>query len=100
MFSMQETARTVVLIFAIAALGYAVGAVKLKGISLGSSAIFLVALVFGHFGVTFPAAMQTGSTEGCPVSGALSSAESLRRYAAGYAWIRRSSTSAISLTRR
>ena len=37
-------------LFLIAALGYCVGAVKVRGIGLGSSAIFLVALVFGHFG--------------------------------------------------
>ena len=59
MIHMQETAQTVMLVFVIAALGYLVGAVKIRGISLGSSAIFLVALVFGHFGVTLPAALQT-----------------------------------------
>ena len=59
MLSIQESAMTVLELFLIAALGYCVGAVKVRGIGLGSSAIFLVALVFGHFGVSFPAALQT-----------------------------------------
>ena len=59
MISIQESALTVLELFLIAALGYCVGAVKVRGIGLGSSAIFLVALVFGHFGVSFPAALQT-----------------------------------------
>ena len=59
MFSIQGTAATVMMVFVITALGYLIGAVNIKGVSLGSSAIFLVALVFGHFGVAFPAAMQT-----------------------------------------
>lgn len=59
MLHIQETAQTVMLVFVIAALGYLVGAVKIRGVSLGSSAIFLVALVFGHFGVALPAALQT-----------------------------------------
>ena len=59
MLHIQETAQTVMLVFVIAALGYLVGAIKIRGVSLGSSAIFLVALVFGHFGVTLPPALQT-----------------------------------------
>ena len=59
MLSIEGTAYTVLMVFVIAALGYILGSVKIFGISLSSSAIFLVALVFGHFGVTFPAAMQT-----------------------------------------
>lgn len=59
MLNIQSTAQTVMLVFIIAALGYLVGAVKLRNVSLGTSAIFLVALVFGHFGVTLPAALQT-----------------------------------------
>ena len=88
MFSMQETARTVVMIFAIAALGYVVGAIKIKGISLGSSAIFLVALVFGHFGVTFPAAMQTAGMvlfiASVGISAGPTFAGNLRRHGAAY----------------
>ena len=59
MLSIQGSAYTVLMVFAIAALGYVLGSVKIFGITLGSSAIFLTALVFGHFGVSFPAAMQT-----------------------------------------
>ncbi len=59
MISIQEAAASVLLVFAIAALGYAAGAVRICGVSLGSSAIFLVALVFGHFGAALPAALQT-----------------------------------------
>ena len=39
-------------IFLILALGYAVGSIHIKGISLGSAGVLLVALVFGHFGVS------------------------------------------------
>ena len=55
----QETAQTIMMVFVIAALGYLVGAAKIRSVSLGTSAIFLVALVFGHFGVALPAALQT-----------------------------------------
>lgn len=88
MFSMQEAAVTVALMFAITALGYAVGAVKIKGVSLGSSAIFLVALVFGHFGVTFPAAMQTAGMvlfiASVGISAGPTFAGNLRRHGAAY----------------
>lgn len=40
MLSIQESALTVLELFLIAALGYCVGAVKVRGIGLGSSAIF------------------------------------------------------------
>ena len=35
------------IVFAIAALGYLVGSVKIKGISLGTAGVLLVALIFG-----------------------------------------------------
>lgn len=44
----------IVIVFAIAALGYLVGSVKIKGLSLGTSGILLVALVFGHFELMAP----------------------------------------------
>lgn len=44
----------IVIVFAIAALGYLVGSVQIKGLSLGTSGILLVALVFGHFGLMAP----------------------------------------------
>ena len=45
-------------VFLILALGYAVGSIHLKGISLGSAGVLLVALVFGHFGFTINAAVR------------------------------------------
>ena len=39
----------IMIIFSIAALGYLLGSVKIKGLSLGTSGVLLVALVFGHF---------------------------------------------------
>lgn len=45
-------------IFLILLLGYLLGAVSIKGMSLGTSGILLVALVFGHFGVTIPAVVK------------------------------------------
>lgn len=44
----------IVIVFTIAALGYLVGSVQIKGLSLGTSGILLVALVFGHFGLMAP----------------------------------------------
>ncbi len=38
------------IIFIIACLGYLIGAIKIKGIELGTAGVLLVALVFGHFG--------------------------------------------------
>ena len=45
-------------IFLILLLGYLLGAVKIKGLSLGTSGILLVALVFGHFGVEIPSVVR------------------------------------------
>ena len=45
-------------IFLILLLGYLLGSVTVKGMSLGTSAILLVALVFGHFGVEIPAVVK------------------------------------------
>jgi len=42
------------IIFAILFLGYAIGRITVCGLSLGSAGVLLVALVFGHFGVTVP----------------------------------------------
>lgn len=49
---------TVFIIFLIALIGYAIGGIKIKGISLGTAAVFLVALVFGHFGIEVPSIVQ------------------------------------------
>lgn len=45
-------------IFVIAAIGYAIGAIKIKGIELGTAGVLLVALVFGHFGVKIDAIVR------------------------------------------
>ena len=46
------------LIFTIAILGYLVGRIKVAGVSLGTSGILLVALVFGHFGFIIDKSIQ------------------------------------------
>lgn len=40
------------MVFAILALGYIIGRITICGLNLGSAGVLLVALVFGHFGVT------------------------------------------------
>ena len=45
-------------LFVIIALGYLVGRIKFKGLSLDVSAIIFVALVFGHYGVIIPKDFQ------------------------------------------
>ena len=45
-------------IFLIGALGYLVGSISIKGISLGTAGVLLVALVFGHFGFTINSAVR------------------------------------------
>lgn len=45
-------------IFLILLLGYLLGSVSVKGMSLGTSGILLVALVFGHFGIEIPAVVK------------------------------------------
>src|SRR5690554_5030954 len=41
-------------LFVIICLGFILGSIKIKGISLDISAIIFVALIFGHFGMTMP----------------------------------------------
>ncbi|MDO4620307.1 MAG: permease [Lachnospiraceae bacterium] len=45
-------------IFLIALLGYALGRISIKGLSLGTSGILIVALVCGHFGMEVPKIIQ------------------------------------------
>ncbi len=45
-------------IFLILLMGYLLGSVSVKGMSLGTSGILLVALVFGHFGVEIPSVVK------------------------------------------
>ena len=56
---LSETAAPLFTIFVIAALGYLVGSISFHGVKLGSSAIFLVGLLFGHLGVALPYDVQT-----------------------------------------
>ncbi len=44
--------------FLIAALGYALGRIRIKGLGLGTAGILIVALAFGHFGITIPSVVQ------------------------------------------
>ncbi|MFW5754061.1 MAG: aspartate:alanine exchanger family transporter [Marinilabiliaceae bacterium] len=46
-------------LFMIICLGFILGSIKIKGISLDISAIIFVALIFGHFGVTMPPIIGT-----------------------------------------
>lgn len=59
MLILKETAVPLLIIFLVSALGYLVGSISMKGVKLGSSAIFLVGLIFGHLGVTLPYDIQT-----------------------------------------
>ena len=45
-------------VFLIAALGYFIGGIRIKGIELGTAGVLLVALVFGHFGVEIPSIVR------------------------------------------
>lgn len=45
--------------FTIVALGFLLGRIKIKGISLDISAVIFVALVFGHFGIIVPKDFQS-----------------------------------------
>jgi hypothetical protein len=48
-----------VFVFLIAAIGYLIGSIKIKGIELGTAGVLIVALVFGHFGVEIPGFVST-----------------------------------------
>ncbi|WP_439182178.1 aspartate:alanine exchanger family transporter [Carboxylicivirga taeanensis] len=45
-------------LFVIICLGFIIGNIKIKGVSLDISAIIFVALVFGHFGVVMPGILE------------------------------------------
>lgn len=48
----------IMIVFCIAVLGYLLGSVSIKGLSLGTSGVLIVALVFGHFNLTVPKVLQ------------------------------------------
>ncbi len=45
-------------LFVIVALGYMLGSIKIKGVSLDVSAVIFIALLFGHFGIVIPSDLQ------------------------------------------
>ena len=54
LFNMSSMTLTLFFLFLIIVVGYLIGRISIKGVSLGSAAIFLVALFVGHFkGVAF-----------------------------------------------
>lgn len=55
---LSEIAQNILTVFAVACLGYLLGRIKIWGISLGSTGIFLVGLLFGHLGVSTPRVLQ------------------------------------------
>ncbi|MCI8455169.1 MAG: permease [Lachnospiraceae bacterium] len=63
MLVLKEPAATILTLFAIGAAGYLIGKIHICKISLGTAAIFLSGLVFGHFGAEIPSSVQmTGLT--------------------------------------
>ena len=46
------------ILFLIAVLGYALGRISIKGLSLGTSGVLIVALVFGHFNLEVPSIIK------------------------------------------
>jgi len=57
MFAFSEAAHVLLNIFLIMTLGYLIGRIEIKGVGLGTAAIFLVSLVFGHLNTAFPDTM-------------------------------------------
>ena len=57
-FQESVLSSTMMMVFLIAVLGYAVGRIRICGLDLGTAGILLVALVFGHFGVKIPKEIQ------------------------------------------
>ncbi len=55
LFQGDSVAHTVLIISAVAAVGLAIGTLKIKGIGLGIAGVLFSGLAFGHFGVTISA---------------------------------------------
>ena len=49
---------TLMIMFLIALLGYALGSISIKGLSLGTSGVLIVALIFGHFNLEVPGVIR------------------------------------------
>ena len=45
-------------VFIIGVLGYLLGSIKVKGLSLGTSGVLIVALLFGHYGMEIPSVIR------------------------------------------
>ena len=73
-------------IFLVAALGYLLGAVKVRGISLGTSAVLLVALAAGHFGARIPSIVKTVGLAFFIVSVGLTAGPTFFRQFRGKGW--------------
>lgn len=48
----------ILMVFVIVVIGYMVGRIRIGGIELGTAAVLLIAIVFGHFGLKVPAIVQ------------------------------------------
>ncbi len=57
-FQESVLSNTMMMVFLIAVIGYAVGRINICGLDLGTAGILLVALVFGHFGVEIPSVVK------------------------------------------
>ncbi len=57
MFAFSSATYVLINIFLILTLGYLIGRIEIKGVGLGSAAVFLVALVFGHLHTAYPDTM-------------------------------------------
>ncbi len=74
-FNMKAIIIVLFFVFAIIVVGYLFGKISIKGVSLGTAAIFLVALLAGHFkGVAF------GENGGAGIAGWVESAGSVNTY--------------------
>lgn len=49
---------SLMIMFLIAVLGYGLGSISIKGLSLGTSGVLIVALVFGHFNLEVPSIIR------------------------------------------
>ncbi len=57
-FQESVLSNTMMMVFLIAVIGYAVGRINICGLDLGTAGILLVALIFGHFGVEIPSVVK------------------------------------------
>ena len=57
MFGFTSATFVLINIFLILTLGYLIGRIEIKGVGLGSAAVFLVALLFGHLHTAYPDTM-------------------------------------------